>query len=104
MTDDETTTPAPERVPIDFGDLLVAVANDLDDIRQCIGCGDDSTWVGLYVYDDATVGVSAWCDAVRCVHDREVLSAGHVLALPINHLPQLRRPAAGTADRIEVGR
>lgn len=79
-----------ERTPIDFGDLLVAVATDLYDIRQCIGCGSDSTWAGIFVTDDALVQVSAWCDAAACEHDRTVLSAGHALALPINHLPQLR--------------
>lgn len=80
-----------ERTPIDFGDLLIATANNLDDIRQCIGCGDDSTWVGLFVHDDGTVTVSAWCDAAGCEHDRTTLSAGHVVALPINHLPHLRK-------------
>lgn len=83
-----------ERAPIDFGDLLIAVAQDLDDIRQCIGCGQDSTWAGLFVSeDDGTVTVSAWCDAAGCEYDRTVLSAGQALALPIDHLPGLRKAA-----------
>ena len=86
--------PDTDKVPVDFGDLLIALAYDLDDIRQCIGCGADSTWAGIFVADDAIVSVSAWCDAVACTHDREVMSAGQVLALPINHLPQLRRAEA----------
>ena len=82
----------PEWVPIDFGDLLVAVAEDLEQIRQCIGCGQDSTWAGLWVdQDTAVVSVSAWCDATTCENDRTVLSAGQVLAFPIDHLPALRR-------------
>jgi hypothetical protein len=84
-------SPHPERVRVDFGDLLIAIADSLDDIRQCIGCGKDSTWVGLFVDDEAIVSVSAWCDAPPCENDRVVMSAGHVLALPINHLPELRR-------------
>lgn len=82
-----------ERIPIDFGDLLIAVAEDLDHIRQCVGCGEDSTWAGLFVSDDGLVDVTAWCDAAPCEHDRTVLSAGQVLALPINHLPTLRTKA-----------
>jgi hypothetical protein len=78
-----------ERVPVDFGDLLIAIAEDLDDIRLCIGCGADSTWAGLYVHDDGTVSVSAWCDAASCEYDR-LLPESDVLALPINHLPKLR--------------
>lgn len=79
------------RIPIDFGDLLIAIATDLDDIRQCIGCGADSTWAGFFVADDAVVSVTAWCDAPGCEHDRTVLSAGQCLALPIDHLPALRK-------------
>ena len=87
-----TTSPAArERLPIDFGDLLIAVATNLDEIRQCVGCGADSTWAGLFVDDQALITATAWCDADACVHDRTVLSAGHALALPIDHLPQLRR-------------
>lgn len=85
----------PERVPIDFGDLLIAVADDIDQIRQCIGCGEDSTWAGLYIDEDtALVSVSAWCDATDCEHDRLIMSAGNVLAFPIDHLPSLRKPAS----------
>lgn len=89
---DTTSEPAP-RVPIDFGDLLIAVAEDLDDIRQCIGCGADSTWAGIFVSDEGLVNATSWCDATACEHDRTVLSAGQVLAVPINHMPQLRTTA-----------
>ncbi len=82
-----------DRPAVDFGDLLIAVATDLDDIRLCVGCGADSTWAGLFVdIDDATVTATAWCSAPACEHDRTVLSAGQAFALPINHLPALRRP------------
>lgn len=86
------TTDGPVRV--DFGDLLIAIADELDDIRQCIGCGADSTWAGIYVSDDGIVGVTAWCDAAACEHDRTVMSAGSSLALPIDHLPALRAGGA----------
>lgn len=86
----------------DFGDLLIACAEDLDHIRFCVGCGEDSTWAGLYVDENGEVSVSAWCDAPGCEHDRTVRSAGQVLAFPINHLPHLRRldspPAASTQE------
>lgn len=93
----------PARIPIDFGDLLIAVADQLDEIRQCVGCGADSTWAGLFVDEDtAVVNVTAWCDAANCEHDRLVMSAGQVLAYPIDHLPALRRPLpAGTVRVIE---
>lgn len=83
-----------ERLPIDFGDLLVAVASELDEIRQCVGCGEDSTWAGLFVDENALVNVTAWCDAPDCEHDRTVLSAGQAFALPIDHLPGLRSKAS----------
>lgn len=86
------------RVPIDFGDLLIAIAEDLDEIRQCVGCGADSTWAGLYVADDGLVNATAWCDADACQHDRLVLSAGQVLALPIDHLPSLRTQPTATGE------
>jgi hypothetical protein len=87
----------PREPEIDFGDLLVAIATDLEDIRQCIGCGEDSTWAGIFVADDATVSVSAWCDAPDCERDRTVLSAEQTFALPIDHLPALRKPPAPPA-------
>lgn len=90
-------------VQIDFGDLLIAVADDLDEIRKCVGCGADSTWAGLFVdVDDATVSVTAWCDAPACEHDRTVLSAGSAFALPIDHLPGLRKGAAPPPPRPPV--
>lgn len=90
----ETTMPEPtERIQVDFGDLLIAVADDLDHIRQCVGCGEPSTWAGIFVSDDGLVGATAWCDASACEHDRLVLSAGRSFALPINHMPTLRAKA-----------
>lgn len=78
----------------DFGDLLVAVAEDLDDIRLCVGCGADSTWAGLYVHENGEVSVAAWCDAPDCIYDRTDRSRDDLVAVPINHLPALRRKEA----------
>lgn len=77
----------------DFGDLLVAVADDLDDIRMCIACGDDSTWAGLFVHENGEVTATSWCDAPACEADRNnsVVELRAAIAVPINHLPALRR-------------
>lgn len=93
---------ATQRPVVDFGDLLVALADDLDEIRQCVGCGADSTWAGLFLSEDGTVNATAWCDEPACVHDREVLSAGQVLACPIDHLPSLRKPPTVTVATVEA--
>lgn len=83
----------------DFADLLIACADQLDDVTRCIVNGQPATWVGLYVADNGEVSTVAWCDEASCLADRAAATE-HSVALPI----ALVRGVDNLEDRADAAR